>query len=104
LTRAKVSGCFLERVAIGKTLADALYAVDWSFMEALLLTGQFGGPEAHPETLTSMANLAATYRDEGRWDEAEELEVQVMETSKVTDMTQLLRPSSVCWRERVLVS
>jgi hypothetical protein len=29
-----------------------------------------------------MANLASTYRDQGRWDEAEKLEVQVIETSK----------------------
>jgi hypothetical protein len=36
--------------------------------------------EDHPETLTSMANLASTYRDQGRWEEAEKLEVQVMET------------------------
>ena len=35
----------------------------------------------HPDTLTSMANLASTYRNQGRWKEAEELEVQVMETS-----------------------
>jgi hypothetical protein len=28
-----------------------------------------------------MNNLASTYRDQGRWEEAEELEVQVMETS-----------------------
>ncbi|KAH8598604.1 P-loop containing nucleoside triphosphate hydrolase protein, partial [Bisporella sp. PMI_857] len=36
----------------------------------------------HPSTLTSMANLASTYRDQGRWKEAEDLEVQVMETRK----------------------
>jgi hypothetical protein len=36
----------------------------------------------HPHTLTSMANLAATYRDQGRWEEAEKLEVEVMETRK----------------------
>ncbi|KAF2186892.1 kinesin light chain [Zopfia rhizophila CBS 207.26] len=35
----------------------------------------------HPDTLTSMANLASTYRNQGRWKEAEELDVQVMETS-----------------------
>jgi Tetratricopeptide repeat len=29
-----------------------------------------------------MANLASTYRDQGRWKEAEELFMQVMETSK----------------------
>jgi Tetratricopeptide repeat len=39
------------------------------------------GPE-HPDTLTSMANLASTYRIQGRWAEAEKLFVQVMETSK----------------------
>jgi tetratricopeptide (TPR) repeat protein len=38
--------------------------------------------EEHPSTLTSMANLASTYRNQGRWDEAGELEVQVMETRK----------------------
>ena len=35
----------------------------------------------HPDTLDSMANLASTYRNQGRWKEAEELFVQVMETS-----------------------
>jgi hypothetical protein len=37
--------------------------------------------EEHPDTLTSIDNLASTYRNQGRWKEAEELEVQVMETS-----------------------
>jgi hypothetical protein len=36
----------------------------------------------HPSTLTSMANLASTYRNQGWWDAAKELEVQVMETRK----------------------
>jgi tetratricopeptide (TPR) repeat protein len=36
----------------------------------------------HPDTLTSMANLASTYRSQGRWEEAEQLEVEVMETRK----------------------
>ncbi|THC89597.1 hypothetical protein EYZ11_010961 [Aspergillus tanneri] len=36
----------------------------------------------HPDTLTSMANLASTYRYQGRWKEAEELGVQVMELRK----------------------
>ena len=36
----------------------------------------------HPSTLSSMANLALTYRNQGRWKEAEELEVQVIETRK----------------------
>jgi hypothetical protein len=36
----------------------------------------------HSSTLTSMANSALTYRNQGRWKEAEDLEVQVMETFK----------------------
>ena len=36
----------------------------------------------HPSTLTNMANLASTYRNQGRWTQAEELEMQVMETRK----------------------
>ena len=36
----------------------------------------------HPDSLTAMANLAATYWNQGRWKEAEELEVVVMETRK----------------------
>jgi tetratricopeptide (TPR) repeat protein len=36
----------------------------------------------HPHTLTSMADLALTYWNQGQWKEAEGLEVQVMETSK----------------------
>ena len=36
----------------------------------------------HPDTLTSINNLASTYRNQGRWKEAEELEVQVIETRK----------------------
>jgi hypothetical protein len=38
--------------------------------------------EEHPDTLTSMGNLASTFRNQGRWKEAEELEVGVMETTK----------------------
>ena len=36
----------------------------------------------HPSTLISVANLASTYRNQGRWNEAEKLEVQVMEMRK----------------------
>jgi tetratricopeptide (TPR) repeat protein len=38
--------------------------------------------EEHPSTMSSMANLASTYRNQGRWKEAKELEMQVMETRK----------------------
>ncbi|CZR61670.1 uncharacterized protein PAC_11567 [Phialocephala subalpina] len=36
----------------------------------------------HPDTLRSKANLASTYRKQGRWEEAGELDVQLIETSK----------------------
>ena len=35
-----------------------------------------------PSTLASMANLASTFWNQGRWEEAEELEIQVIETRK----------------------
>lgn len=38
--------------------------------------------DEHPDTLSSMANLAATWSSQGRWKEAEELEVRVMEARK----------------------
>ncbi len=36
----------------------------------------------YPSTLTSVVNLASTLWDQGRWEEAELLEVQVMDTRK----------------------
>ena len=36
----------------------------------------------HPDTLTSIANLASTYRNQGHWKEAETLDVVVMEKRK----------------------
>jgi hypothetical protein len=38
--------------------------------------------QEHPDTLTSMNNLASTFWNQGRWKEAEELFVQVVETRK----------------------
>ena len=38
--------------------------------------------EGHPSTLTSMNNLAMTYSNQGRWEEAEKLVVEVMEKRK----------------------
>jgi hypothetical protein len=38
--------------------------------------------DEHPNTLTSMANLASTYWNQGRWKEAEELQVLVTEARK----------------------
>jgi Tetratricopeptide repeat len=36
----------------------------------------------YPDTLTSIANLAVTYWNQGRWKEAEEMFIKVMETRK----------------------
>ncbi|KAK5947991.1 hypothetical protein OHC33_010975 [Knufia fluminis] len=36
----------------------------------------------HPSMLSSMADLASTYSNQGRWEEAEQLEVQVLEARK----------------------
>ncbi len=36
----------------------------------------------HPKTLASTANPASTYRNQGRWDEAETLGVQVTDILK----------------------
>ena len=36
----------------------------------------------HPDTLSSMINLASTYWNQGRWKEAEELNMQVIEIKK----------------------
>ena len=38
--------------------------------------------QEHPDAPTSTANLALTFWNQGRWKEAEELEVQVIETFK----------------------
>ena len=41
----------------------------------------------HLDTLTSMANLASTYRKQGRWDAAEELEVQDLDLALQSPLT-----------------
>jgi hypothetical protein len=45
--------------------------------------------QEHPNTLTSMGNLALTYYKQARWTEAEELQEQVMKMS--------LRILGRCW-------
>ncbi|TFK31328.1 hypothetical protein BDQ12DRAFT_563648, partial [Crucibulum laeve] len=42
---------------------------------------QLLGP-AHPHTLTSMGHLASTYMNQGKWIEAEKLQVEVMEKTQ----------------------
>ncbi|KAL1891094.1 hypothetical protein Sste5346_007920 [Sporothrix stenoceras] len=60
----------------------------------------------HPSTLTSMANLASTFWNQGRWEEAEKLEVQVMETSKTklgvdhpSTLTSIANLASTFWNQ-----
>ncbi|KAL8874887.1 MAG: hypothetical protein Q9198_006681 [Flavoplaca austrocitrina] len=55
--------------------AASMHKQTWDRRKAVL-------GEQDPDTLTSMINLALTYRRQGRWKEAEELGVQVMETGK----------------------
>ncbi|MBE3045205.1 tetratricopeptide repeat protein, partial [Candidatus Bathyarchaeota archaeon] len=73
--------------------------------EAIDIRGDLLGPE-HPDTLSSMANLASTYRNQGRWEEAENLEVQVMETRKTklgadhpSTLTSMANLASTYWNQ-----
>ncbi|RMZ91828.1 hypothetical protein DV736_g920, partial [Chaetothyriales sp. CBS 134916] len=66
---------------------------------------ELSGPE-DSDTLTSMANLASTYRNQGRWTQAEELEVQVMETRKrvlraehPSTLTSMANLASTFWNQ-----
>src|SRR5690606_714719 len=45
--------------------------------------------KSHPDTLTSMGNLASIYCEQGRWKEAEELEVKVVEEMSKTVLGEL---------------
>jgi hypothetical protein len=38
--------------------------------------------DEHPDTLLIMGNLASTYRNQGRWQDTKQLEVQVMGPSR----------------------
>jgi hypothetical protein len=60
----------------------------------------------HPDTLTSMANLASTYRNQGRWDEAEKLQVDVMNARKAKlgsdhpdTLTSMANLASTYWNQ-----
>ncbi|KAH8588759.1 hypothetical protein B0O99DRAFT_524437 [Bisporella sp. PMI_857] len=63
-------------------LSDGRYnEAETPFVEVMQRHNRVLGQQ-HPDMLTSMANLALTYRNQGRWKEAEDLEVQVVETRK----------------------
>ena len=62
--------------------------------------------DEHLDTLTSMANLAATYQNQGRWNEAEKLQVQVIETRKrvlgdehPSTLTSIANLASTYWNQ-----
>ncbi|ORY68938.1 uncharacterized protein BCR38DRAFT_334472, partial [Pseudomassariella vexata] len=88
--RSKNTSTGVEGIARASLLhcvaAYLLYSGQWEGaekhqLEATNLRKAILG-EDHADTLTSIANLASTYRNQGRWEEAEKLEVQVMETRK----------------------
>jgi tetratricopeptide (TPR) repeat protein len=76
-----------ERRELTRKFARCLYS-DGRYNEAepwqvrMMETSKRVLGDEHPDTLTSMANLASTYSNQGRWTQAEELGVQVMETRK----------------------
>ncbi|KAK7937544.1 uncharacterized protein PG986_014412 [Apiospora aurea] len=71
----------IEMLGLAHNLQGHWEAAEKLFVEVMETSKQKLGPD-HPDTLTSMANLASTYRNQGRWEAAGKLEVEVMETSK----------------------
>jgi len=84
-----------EKITLSQTYFDDLYSkyssiLDWNgeYEKAIRLKIQVLTErriklgEDHPDTLSSMASLAATYRNQGRWAEAEALQMQVMTIRK----------------------
>ena len=62
--------------------------------------------EEHPDTLASMANLAYTYFQQGRWKEAEELELRVLEVRRRVlgeehpdSLTSMVNLAITYWRQ-----
>ncbi|KAK0263174.1 hypothetical protein LTR91_022651 [Friedmanniomyces endolithicus] len=62
-------------IAAGRSIVESWMALAMNVREKVFRGG-------HPDTLASMGNLALTYWKQGRWDEAEKLQVEVMETMK----------------------
>ncbi|KAF7173406.1 hypothetical protein CNMCM6106_007488 [Aspergillus hiratsukae] len=100
-----------QNVDLVERIADCL-ASDGRYQEAevlykkLMEINQERNVPGHSSTLTSMANLASTYRYQGRWNEAEKLEVQVMETSKTVlgaehpdTLTSMANLASTYWNQ-----
>lgn len=52
----------------------------------------------HPDTLTSINNLSVTYKHQGRWKEAEEPDLQVMETRMRMKPLDRITPPLANWK------
>ena len=65
---------------LSQTRDDSNKEAEIFFVKMVELSSRVLGQE-HPGTLTSLANLASTYRHQGRWNEAENLESQVLVTA-----------------------
>jgi len=74
----RASAAFIAQDMTGQAIANEAEELKAEVMET---SKRVRGKE-HPATLTSMANLASTYRKQGRWKKAEELGLEVMEASK----------------------
>lgn len=106
----RVDGTGSERERMGRaTLLHCMpgyfmYQGRWEDAERFLRdavqirTAAFGVD--HPSTLSSMNNLASTYRNQGRWEEAEKLEVEVVETHKTDRQTDVFYAGGSAERSR----
>jgi tetratricopeptide (TPR) repeat protein len=87
LSRSPMDDDDEERLDLAWKCARALYS-DGRYEEAedlqvqVMQTMKRVLGNEHPSTLTSINNLALTYKGQGRWTEAEELQVQLMQMRK----------------------
>lgn len=73
----------ITMVWFGHIYMDSAKYEDAEYLQAMVMdTRKCVLGEGHPDTLTSMNNLASTYWKQGRWTEAEELLVTVTEAQK----------------------
>ncbi|KIL57586.1 hypothetical protein M378DRAFT_87700, partial [Amanita muscaria Koide BX008] len=78
----KVQVMEARKETLGASHPHTLTAMESLFLQVMEARKEILGA-SHPHTLLAMGNLASTYRDQGRWKEAENLQVQqVMEARK----------------------
>ena len=82
-----IEGGMQERTDLMEKFAMCLYSdgryneAEKTFSQVIVIRKRVFGVE-HPDTLTSMANLASIFWNQGQWKNAEELDIQVIETRK----------------------